>query len=461
MITLFSFYKPLFMFQLLAAEFLFCCRLRRRSHFWLRYALAVILCFGFSVALVWQPDNAIGLSVIFLLMFSATLGASLFVYDVSFGSLLFCLTSAYLLQHFAYCISNCVLLICGLNTNIYGVYTEEVIIQQPVSVSEMFGHILTFAVYYLSYWLVYLFFSRRIRRDEEPRLKSRSLLPVCVCALALSIVVNAVFVYLATDGDLIMLMNVYNAACCLFIIYVLFNMLKKTAMQRELDAVNRMLSKAEEQYEASKRSIELVNIKCHDLKQQIRTIGRANFINEAAIKEISGVISVYDSAIDTGNGPLDIILTEKSLMCRGEGIAIDCIADGSLLSFMTEAEIYSMFGNAIDNAARAVLAAGEGVSRRIGITVRKVRSFVTVQVRNPFSGGLHLSGDGLPKTTKADGANHGLGLKSIRYIAEKYKGRMSVKTEDNMFYLNIIFPLREHPLVPPPARREAARGEDV
>lgn len=441
MISFFAFYKPLFMFQLLIAEFLFCRRLRRRSRFWLRYLLAAAACFVFSVVLVFTPDNAFELSLIFIALFAITLVSNIFCYDVSFVSLLFCLTSAYVLQHFSYCLSNCLLLLFGLNSNVYGVYTEEVILHQGITVSEMFGYIFTFVVYYLAYWLFYLFFARRIRRNSEPRLKSRSLLPVCVGALALSIVVNAVVVYSTTDGDLIVLMNFYNAACCLFIIYVLFSMLRKSAMQQELDMVSRMLAKAEEQYAISKKSTELINIKCHDLKQQIRTIGRANLINETALCEMQKAISFYDSGIDTGNGTVDIILTEKSLVCRKDGVALECMADGSLLSFMNEAEIYSMLGNAIDNAFSAVRELEEE-NRRIGLTVQKVKNFVTVQARNRYKGEIVLSGDGLPVTTKSDSENHGFGLKSIRYIVEKYGGRMSVKAQEGEFSLNIIFPVK-------------------
>lgn len=440
----FAFYKPLFMVQLLVAGFLFCCRLPRRSLFWLRYTASAAACIALSVLIMWTPENALGLCAVFLAFFVVTLLAAFFCYEVPFGSLLMCMTCAYVMQHFAYCLSNCVLIICGLNSDIYGIYTDEVIIQEYFNILDVFGYIISFVIYYLTYWLFYLFFVRRIKRGVAPRLKNRSLLPVCVCALVLSIAINAVFVYAATDYYLILLMNLYNGACCLFIIYVMFSMLKKSDMQHELDSVTHMLACAEKQYEVSKKSVEMVNIKCHDLKQQIRTIGKAKLISEDAISEIYDAVSVYDSGMDTGNGPLDIILTEKSLACRKNGIKIECMADGSLLSFLTEGEIYSMFGNAIDNAARAVSEV-QDAPRTIGLTVRKIKSFLTVQVRNRYSGEIKTGKNGLPVTTKSDAENHGLGLKSIRYIAEKYGGRMSVRTEGDMFYLNIIFPLKNNP----------------
>ena len=52
--------------------------------------------------------------------------------------------------------------------------------------------------------------------------------------------------------------------------------------------------------------------------------------------------------------------------------------------------------------------------------------------------------NGLPVTTKLDEQGfHGFGMKSIRLIAEKYDGSLSVKTQDNVFNLNILLPIKK------------------
>lgn len=56
----------------------------------------------------------------------------------------------------------------------------------------------------------------------------------------------------------------------------------------------------------------------------------------------------------TGNETLDIVLTDKLLYCEKNNVTITCIADGKSLSFMSEEDIYSLFGNALDNAVLAV-----------------------------------------------------------------------------------------------------------
>ena len=69
----------------------------------------------------------------------------------------------------------------------------------------------------------------------------------------------------------------------------------------------------EKQYEISKQTIDLINVKCHDMKHQIRAISRQAAIDPAALEEMESVISIYGTIVKTGSQALDIILAEKNL----------------------------------------------------------------------------------------------------------------------------------------------------
>ena len=152
------------------------------------------------------------------------------------------------------------------------------------------------------------------------------------------------------------------------------------------------------------------------------------------------VISIYDSAVETGNKTIDIILTEKSLMCNKNHIKLTCIVDGGALSFMAEQDIYSLFGNAIDNAVEALSQVEDEEKRVVGIIAKRKGMFVSLQFYNYCSQTPQFSG-GLPVTTKADKQYHGFGMKSIRMIAQKYGGEMDVSVENQVFNLRLLFPL--------------------
>ena len=50
--------------------------------------------------------------------------------------------------------------------------------------------------------------------------------------------------------------------------------------------------------------------------------------------------------------------------------------------------------------------------------------------------------DGLPVSSK-DSALHGFGVRSIRYIVEKYRGNLVIDWKESMFTLSILLPLPE------------------
>ena len=47
----------------------------------------------------------------------------------------------------------------------------------------------------------------------------------------------------------------------------------------------------------------------------------------------------------------------------------------------------------------------------------------------------------LPKTTKKDGENHGLGLRSIQKTVQKYGGQMEIEQEEQRFHLFFYLPV--------------------
>ena len=149
---------------------------------------------------------------------------------------------------------------------------------------------------------------------------------------------------------------------------------------------------------------------------------------------------IYDSIVKTGNEVLDTVLTEKSLLCEKEHITMTCVADGSKLGFMDAVDLYTIFGNALDNAIESALTIPDPERRVIAVTVYTRSSLLLIQLENYYEGSLTFA-DGLPVTTKEHNGYHGYGMKSIRFTAEKYGGVVTVNTADNLFILRISIPM--------------------
>lgn len=178
-------------------------------------------------------------------------------------------------------------------------------------------------------------------------------------------------------------------------------------------------------------------MKCHDLKHQIHNIGDQQTVSPSYLKNLEDSISIYDSTVKTGNDALDIILTEKSLLCNKENIQFSCIVDGEKLNFIKPEDVYALFGNIIDNAIEAVLKV-EPAKRTISLRVKMIGGMLVVSTSNYYQEDVVVE-DGVIQTTKADKKYHGFGIKSIQYVCEKYGGDVNIKAENNIFTINLLF----------------------
>jgi len=213
-----------------------------------------------------------------------------------------------------------------------------------------------------------------------------------------------------------------------------FGIIETSSLKEESKLMEHVLFMQHEKYRLSKETIDLINIKFHDLKKQM--LPRA--MDEQEAQELYQTLNIYDMAVKSGNEALDIVLAEKSLLCEQEHIRLECIADGEQLSFMSASDVYSLIGNAIDNAIESVMKVTAHEERFINISIKDSRNLLIIRIENPFCGELEFE-DGLPVTTKEDKSFHGFGMKSIQKVVEKYNGFFSIDPKNHLFVLNIVF----------------------
>lgn len=105
-------------------------------------------------------------------------------------------------------------------------------------------------------------------------------------------------------------------------------------------------------------------------------------------------------------------------------------------------EAQNKTGNSVlDNAIECELTIQDKKKRLIHLAVYAKRDFLVIQCGNYCEDTPEFQ-DGLPVSTKGDGAYHGFGVKSIRRAAEKYGGTMTIHTKDSWFELNIVIPIK-------------------
>lgn len=438
--TYIAFYKLLFVIELSTAEFLFTFRLKKRSFFPLRFAAGVAVLLG--VAAIPIPVTAFwSTSMVFMMLFGLSFLSLWFCCDEPAVTAFFCAMASYTVQHFAYEFAGISMSILEWGTSpMRDMYSSEVINFKSFDETTVLAVTLYLICYVSAYWLLFVAFGKKIKKDSDMRIKSPIMFGLIAAGLLIDILISSVVTYYMTDNPIgSAVANVTNMLCCVLLLGCQFNQLSTNEIKSELDFVKRLWQQEKEQYEISRANIDLINIKCHDMRHKIRKMTKNN-LSDDEITEIEKSISIYDSMVKTGSEALDVILTEKGLRCNDNGIMFTCVADGALLGFMSDSDIYSLFGNIMDNAIEAVAKIPESDGRTIGLKIRTVGEFVSVNVKNTFLGKLELDAQGLPVTTKTDRDYHGYGMKSIKYLTEKYGGNLAVAADGNVFNLNLLFP---------------------
>ena len=130
-------------------------------------------------------------------------------------------------------------------------------------------------------------------------------------------------------------------------------------------------------------------------------------------------------------------LTKNSLICQAEDISLTYAGNGEDFSFMSTMDVYSLFGNAIDNAVEAVRKVSDPEKKIVDISAERIGKMINVIITNYFSGPLCLQ-DGIPVTSKKEEEGfHGFGIKSMQALAKKYNGSIHINLHDDVFVLTI------------------------
>ena len=438
-------YKFVFIAELLVATHLCFCRKKKKSLYPLRIALGAIISFALGYAYPIASYSAAYSSVMFFVLFALVAASFYFIYEVNVKELFFLSVAAYTMQHFAHeiyaIIANTFKIVSSATMGMYGNKT----VSFSLSNRLFWINVLVYLWVYLgSYWLLYKLFCKKVN-SEDILIKNFHIVVITALILAVDIVLNAVAVYIPNNGydkAYSYLTSVYNLICCMLILYMQLGMCVQQGLRRELETMSVLFSESEKRFKQSEENATLLNLKCHDLKYRIRECADKIAIDKEYVDEIVDIVDIYDSTAKTGNAVLDLILQEKSLYCSRHKIVLTCLADCSRLNFIKDSDLYSLFGNVIDNAIEAVVKVEDERKKNVNIIVKNVDSFISIRVDNYFTGNISFNKEGLPKTQKEDNGYHGFGIKSVKMITEKYGGDLSVSVDGESFSLSILFPFK-------------------
>ncbi|WP_394927334.1 GHKL domain-containing protein [uncultured Robinsoniella sp.] len=435
---IYNFFENLYIqfpFQLLISEGIFLLDVPKRN----RFAPRLVCCLVLQIVLsaLWEtaltyiiPQSLIQYVLLYFGYALLTMIPILGSFDIEIKELIFILAGGYATEHMTFALSRMVLQL------IYGRY-------------QLYGSLLhllitRYLMYVFGALAVYRLIIRRKKKehrlgDSDFRIAVLGFI-VMVFAIGFSVYWSYPQEYIGTPiGDIIC--PAYSFLCCTLVLLMEYYVLRENSLRHEQEMMEQLLQISTAQQKSSKEAIDIINMKCHDLKHQMKALAKIEDDSSRTeyLQEIRDAVSIYDATYHTGCSALDYVLREKTLIFNERKIEFSCMTEGKMISHMTSADVYALLGNALDNALERVMKEKEG-ERIISFQIKHHNEMMLIHLENRCSSHLEFE-NGMPVTDKKDKMRHGFGVKSMAYIVDKYHGDIVMSVRDGKFNLDILFPL--------------------
>lgn len=233
------------------------------------------------------------------------------------------------------------------------------------------------------------------------------------------------------------------SAICIFacIIYFTYKIFLLSYQQTQ---ILKQLDEQHENYENMLSSDQQLREFRHDYKNHMLVVTallNAGKNDEAAeyLETIKISSGVQKRQISTGNFVADAMLNNKNALAEELGIKMTftgTIPEKGIAS----SDLCTVLGNLVDNAIESTKRFKGEKYIRIESTSREL--FLVLSIINPVNEPVVIKNNRI-KTTKSDSKNHGIGLKNVGKIAEKYGGKFRISCNEHEFVADISIKLQQ------------------
>lgn len=279
-----------------------------------------------------------------------------------------------------------------------------------------------------------------IHKDaEDAQNISLVLMPIC------SIIVITLLIYTDTCTDIGLTIVSIGLLIANFLMLYLYNLLLHSISQQyEMKMLKTQLQAYANQLNVVLRGEEKIKALRHDIKHHLNELMLLANKHDVAeiqkyIDEMNSFLKNPNEIVASGNLEIDSVLNFMLQKAEKELKTVDIkvmLPEKVRHSF----DINVMLGNLLENAIEA---AGKTENKYLSVHIKLKRGILKVKIENSFeSSGILCEEqnrkDTILKTTKPFTEQHGIGLKNVKKIVEKYNGTMAVTAQESIFCVNLL-----------------------
>jgi sensor histidine kinase YesM len=295
-----------------------------------------------------------------------------------------------------------------------------------------------------TYLLTFRFFYAKVSYELRGETDAKSTLFLLGCSVFCAAIMVIILSFIEREYGVTVIPGYIFLSCSLF--YLGFNLVMMQLLKRiyETHEVNKTRLMYESQL-SNFTNVETINhlysesrMVLHDLKHHL-----AAMYLMAGETEKPKMKDYMDDVIDrvpveirydrTGNFALDTALLANVSIAEKAGIEVRIDASFAQVC-MSDADVYVLVGNALENAIDACTKLQKEEHPVIEVTMRQADAYFHFVVRNPIEWEI-TERNGMPRTTKRDAQVHGYGMRSIASVVKNYDGMMAWSAKDGVFEL--------------------------
>jgi len=279
-----------------------------------------------------------------------------------------------------------------------------------------------------------------IHKDaEDAQNISLVLMPIC------SSIVIILLIYTDTCTGIGLTIVSIGLLIANFLMLYLYNLLLHSISQQyEMEMLKTQLQAYANQLNVVLRGEEKIKALRHDIKHHLSELMLLANKHDVAeiqkyIDEMNSFLKNPNEIVSSGNLEIDSVLNFMLQKAEKELKTVDIkvmLPEKVRHSF----DINVMLGNLLENAIKA---AGKTENKYLSVHIKLKRGILKVKIENSFESSYILRKeqnrkDTILKTTKPFTKQHGIGLKNVKKIVEKYNGTMAVTAQEGIFCVNLL-----------------------
>ncbi len=279
-----------------------------------------------------------------------------------------------------------------------------------------------------------------IHKDaEDAQNISLVLMPIC------SSIVIILLIYTDTCTGIGLTIVSIGLLIANFLMLYLYNLLLHSISQQyEMEMLKTQLQAYANQLNVVLRGEEKIKALRHDIKHHLSELMLLANKHDVAeiqkyIDEMNSFLKNPNEIVSSGNLEIDSVLNFMLQKAEKELKTVDIkvmLPEKVRHSF----DINVMLGNLLENAIKV---AGKTENKYLSVHIKLKRGILKVKIENSFESSCILRKeqnrkDTILKTTKPFTEQHGIGLKNVKKIVEKYNGTMAVTAQKGIFCVNLL-----------------------